>query len=114
MPHVLGLSTYRRQEYAAAGIRVMPLVHGVPATRRHAIAWAASLLPIGALPFVLGLSGWVYLAVAGVLGVTFLAITACPIGSEADAADRWGRRTFLASLLYVPVLFTALMLDVSG
>jgi protoheme IX farnesyltransferase len=114
MPHVIGLSTYRRNDYAAAGIRVLPLVAGVPAARRHAIGWALAMLPVGAAPFALGLGGYVYLAVALALGVGYVAAAAQPLAEGDVAADRWGRRVFLTSLFYVPVVFTALLLDAGG
>jgi protoheme IX farnesyltransferase len=114
MPHVIGLSTYRRNDYAAAGIRVLPLVAGVPVARQHAIAWALAMLPIGAAPFFLGLTGYWYLAVSLLLGGAYTAATLAPLGEGDDAADRWGRRVFLISLFYIPVAFTALMLDLAG
>jgi len=114
MPHVIGLSTYRRNDYAAAGIRVLPLVAGVPAARRHAIAWALAMLPIGAAPYLLDLAGGYYLAVSLLLGGAYAASAFVPLGEGEDAADRWGRRVFLVSLFYIPVAFTALMLDVAG
>jgi protoheme IX farnesyltransferase len=114
MPHVIGLSTYRRNDYAAAGIRVLPLVAGVPVARRHAIAWAAAMLPIGAAPYLLGLAGVYYLAVSLALGAFYLFAAMGPLGEGDDGADRWGRRVFLSSLLYIPIAFTALMLNVAG
>jgi protoheme IX farnesyltransferase len=114
MPHVIGLSTYRRNDYAAAGIRVLPLVAGIPAARRHAIVWALAMLPIGAAPFALGLAGYGYLSVALVLGAGYVAAAAQPLAEGDSAADRWGRRVFLVSLFYVPVVFTALLLDAGG
>lgn len=111
MPHVIGLSTYRRNDYAAAGIRVLPLVAGVPAARRHAIAWALAMLPIGAAPYLLGLAGPYYLATSLALGGWYVAAALAPIGASDDEADRWGRKLFLISLFYIPVAFTALLLD---
>jgi protoheme IX farnesyltransferase len=114
MPHVIGLSTYRRNDYAAAGIRVLPLVAGIPAARRHAIGWALAMLPIGAAPFALGLAGYGYLAVSLALGVGYVASAARPLAEGDAAADVWGRKVFVASLFYVPVVFTALLLDAGG
>jgi protoheme IX farnesyltransferase len=114
MPHVIGLSTYRRHDYAAAGIRVLPLVAGVPVARRHAIAWAVAMLPIGAAPYLLGLAGVYYLAVSLALGAFYVFAAMGPLGEGDDGADRWGRRVFLSSLLYIPIAFTALMLNVAG
>jgi heme o synthase len=122
MPHVIGLSVYRRADYAAAGIRVLPLARGLRASQWHAIAWALLLVPVSVSPHAFGLGGYAYLAVALVLsGLYVLAAvrgaSAVKRGtSEADAAstaDLWGRRLFLWSLLYLPLLFLVLLLDPS-
>lgn len=107
MPHVIGLSTYRRHEYAKAGIRVLPLVQGPERARWHAIAWAALLLPASALVYGLKLAGPFYLAAALVLSAGYLIATF----TKHETVDRWGRRVFFASLLYLPLLFSVLLLD---
>lgn len=109
MPHVLGLSTYRRHEYTAARVHALPAVRGPVVARRHAIGWAAVLWPVGLVPGFVGLAGPVYLLAAGVLGAAFLGAACMPLGPDGSSADRWGRRLFLASLLYLPLLFLALL-----
>jgi protoheme IX farnesyltransferase len=112
MPHVIGLSVYRRTDYAAAGIQVLPLVAGLPAARRHAIAWAVLMLPVSAAPFALGLGGLPYLFVALALSGAYLLAACARVGSDAGAAfDAWGRKLFLTSLLYLPLLYLVLLLD---
>jgi protoheme IX farnesyltransferase len=106
LPHVLGLSVYRRHEYAEANVRALPLTQGLAATRRHAVAGAALLLLAGVWPFTLGMGGLVYLVAALVLGLAFLAAALRPLG---DDPDRWGRRLFLVSLLHLPLLLLALV-----
>lgn len=109
LPHVLGLSTYRRHEYAAAGVRALPTVRGPAVARRHAIAWAALLVPVALWPVALGLGGRVYFGVALALGVAYLGAALLPLGPDGASADRWGRRLFLVSLLYLPLLFVSLV-----
>ena len=112
MPHVIGLSVYRRSDYAAAGIKVLPLVVGPARARLHAIAWALLMLPTAVAPFVLGLGGYAYLAAAVALSVIYLAGALPRFESDGEqAVDRWGRRLFLISLLYLPLLYLVLMLD---
>jgi protoheme IX farnesyltransferase len=110
MPHVIGLSVYRRSEYEKAGIRVLPLVHGPRAAQRHAIGWALLMLPAGWLPTAFGLGGPVYALLAGVLGAAYLGATLYALTRPNESVDRWGRRVFLVSLLYLPLLLTALVL----
>ena len=120
MPHVIGLSVYRRTDYAAAGIRVLPLARGLRASQRHALGWALLLVPVSVLPFVFGLGGYAYVAVALVLSGLYVvaAVRGARFGARSDAevepsADVWGRRLFLWSLLYLPLLFLVLLLDAS-
>ena len=106
LPHVLGLSVYRRHEYEQANVRALPLTQGLAATRRHAIAGAALLLVVGVWPFTLGMGGYVYLVAALAIGTAFLVAALRPLG---DDPDRWGRRLFLVSLLHLPLLLLALV-----
>lgn len=109
MPHVLGLSCYRRSEYEAAGIKVLPAVRGDRVAKWHALLWALLLLPVSLLLAPLGLAGPLYVGLGGALGLGYLAATV--IGFRRDPGPRWGRRLFLVSLLYLPALFAVLMLD---
>jgi protoheme IX farnesyltransferase len=110
MPHVIGLSVYRRHEYEKAGIRVLPLVHGPKAAQRHAIAWALLMLPVSLAPIAFGLGGWVYAGLAVLLGAAYAGSTLLALTRPDESVDRWGRRVFFTSLLYLPLLLTALVL----
>jgi protoheme IX farnesyltransferase len=114
MPHVIGLSTYRREEYMKAGIRVLPAVYGPRATQLHAIGWALTLLPVSASLYVLGIAGPVYLVVALVLSAVYAAAALQGLWRTELTPDQWGRKVFFASLMYLPLLFTVLMLDMVG
>jgi protoheme IX farnesyltransferase len=114
MPHVIGLSVYRCHEYEDAGVRVLPLVRGMRVAQWHAIAWAGLLWPFSLLAGPLGVGGPVYMAVAAVLGGAYFAAAALALVRRDERAQRWGRRLFLVSLLYLPLLLAALLIDKAG
>jgi protoheme IX farnesyltransferase len=109
VPHFLAIATYLKQDYADAGLRVVPLTRGDRATRVGIVVGTAALVPAAALLFLLGTAGRVYLALAVVLGVAFLGLGA--LGLRRGAGNQWARRCFLASLVYLPALTAALMID---
>ena len=109
MPHVIGLSCYRKSDYAAAGIKVLPVVRGDRVAKWHAVLWSLPLVPCSLLLVPLGVGGVVYAVGAALLGLTYVAATLW--GIRRDDGARWGRRLFLVSLFYLPLLFIALMLD---
>jgi protoheme IX farnesyltransferase len=111
MPHVIGLSMYRRAEYEKAGIRVLPLVRGPRVAQLHAIAWAALMLPASLAPVAFGLGGPWFIALASLLGAAYLGSTLLALTRRSESVDRWGRRVFFVSLLYLPLLLLALLLD---
>jgi protoheme IX farnesyltransferase len=112
IPHVIGLGAFRREDYVAAGIRVLPAVLGAERTRLHAVAWCLLLVAVSLLPQWFGWTGPLYLSVALALGAWFTASTLRPCPSAELA--QWGRRVFFTSLLYLPLLFLALLVDGRG
>ncbi|HWB81811.1 MAG TPA: heme o synthase [Nannocystaceae bacterium] len=110
LPHFLAIALYRQDDYAKAGIKVVPLVRGVPIAKIQAVAWSMVLVPLSLLLVPLGVAGDTYMFVAFLLGSAFLgwAFT----GLDDRAGVRWARGFFLASLVYLPVLTIALVLDV--
>lgn len=111
MPHVIGLSCYRMEEYVRAGTRVLPAVRGFRVAKWHALGWALLLLPVSFMLVPLGLAGFAYGAAALALSLGYVAVTLR--GFATEPGPSWGRRLFLVSLLYLPLLFTALMFDVA-
>lgn len=111
MPHFIAIALYRKEDYQAAGIRTVPLVRGDRVAKIQAMAWAGLLLPVSLGLTLLGVTGYLYLIVATLLGVIFLGWSATGLRSGADAV--WARRFFFASLIYLPALMLALALDVS-
>ncbi len=112
LPHFLAISLFRENEYTKAGIKVMPAVRGPAKTKLHAALYAGALVPVSLLLFPLGIAGWIYLVVAAVLGVAFLVWAL--LGLRKEAGNRWARQLFLASLIYLPLLFAALAVDVAA
>lgn len=114
MPHFLAITLFRQQEYARAGIRCVPVVRGDTAARVQSVLWSALLLPISVLPSVIGLTGPFYCAVALLLSLGFLgwACTGLRAFGDRAAEHRWARRFFFASLVYLPALIAALVVDV--
>lgn len=109
IPHFLAIALYRKEEYARAGIRCVPLVRGDVVAKVQAVAWAGLLIPVSLLLMPLGITGVTYLAIALLLGFGFFwwSLT----GLRASAGDRWARGFFFASLVYLPALTAALVLD---
>jgi protoheme IX farnesyltransferase len=109
IPHVIGLSAFRREDYVAAGIRVLPAVLDEDSTRLHALFWACVLWAVSLVPAVFGWTGQWYLATAVLLGAWFVAATLR--ANAAALLTTWGRRVFSTSLFYLPLLFLALLID---
>jgi protoheme IX farnesyltransferase len=109
IPHVIGLSAFRREDYVAAGIRVLPAVLGADDTRVHALFWAGLLWAVSLLPTLFGWTGPLYLGSALLLGGWFVGATLR--SSSAATLTSWGRRVFFTSLFYLPLLFLALLID---
>ena len=109
-PHFWALSLYRSGDYQRAGVPMMPVVAGERSTRRQMLLYALVLLPASLAPSLLGVCGWLYGAVALMLGLAFIAtsiaVLLAPAGDHAAA-----RRMFGYSLLYLFVLFSAMLAD---
>ncbi|MHB8347364.1 MAG: heme o synthase [Acidiferrobacterales bacterium] len=107
-PHFWALALYRRDEYAAAGVPMLPVTHGERFTRLHILLYTLILIATSLVPYALGMSGLLYLAVALVLGAGFLQLTVQLYRRYSDAL---AHRTFVYSIIYLSVLFAALLLD---
>ncbi len=110
LPHFLAIAIYRQDDYARAGIRIVPLVRGVPIAKIQAVAWSMVLVPVTMLLVPLGIAGDTYLVCSVVIGCGFLAWSFT--GLDDSAGVRWARGFFLASLVYLPALAAALAWDV--
>jgi protoheme IX farnesyltransferase len=109
IPHFIAISWMYREDYAKAGFPMLSVVDlGGQRAGRQALIYAALLVPAGAAPTLLGLTGWAYLAVEIALGLTFLAIAARFAERRDDAS---ARLLFHGSITYLPLLWLAMLLD---
>jgi protoheme IX farnesyltransferase len=107
-PHFWALALYRKHEYAKAGVPMLPVTHGDKFTRLHVLLYTVILCACTLLPFVVRMSGLIYLAAAVVLGAMFLSYA---IRIYRDYSDALARRTFRFSITYLATLFAALLVD---
>ena len=109
MPHFLAIAWLYRDEYAAAGIPLLPVLEpDGRRTGRQALLYAAALWPVSLMPTLLGLAGGAYIAVATILGGGLLALSARFAHDRSRVA---ARRLFLFSIIYLPLLWGALVAD---
>jgi protoheme IX farnesyltransferase len=107
-PHFWTLALYRRHEFAKAGIPMLPVTHGEEYTRLHVLLYTVILVAVSLMPYGAGMSGWIYLSSALVLDGVFMGY-AWKI--YRDYSDALSRRTFRYSILYLALLFSALLAD---
>jgi len=107
-PHFWALALYRTEEYARAGLPMLPVTHGAEYTRLHVLLYSLVLFGVTLLPFATRMSGWLYLASAVVLGGIFIAYGWKIWRNYSDAL---ARRAFRFSILYLSLLFAALLVD---
>jgi protoheme IX farnesyltransferase len=103
MPHFLAIAWLCREDYARAGLRMLPVVEpDGRSTAQQTVLYAAVLVPVSLLPTTIGLAGRIYFAGAAVLGVAFLALAI----RFAVRRDRTAAlRLFLGSIVYLPLLW---------
>jgi protoheme IX farnesyltransferase len=109
-PHFWALSLNRAGEYARAGIPMLPVVAGTAETKRQILIYTVLLVPISILPWALGFAGALYGATAGMFGVTII-LLALQLRRSSDVEKRPARLLFAFSILYLFVLFAALLAD---
>jgi protoheme IX farnesyltransferase len=110
VPHFLAITLFRNQEYARAGLVVQPNEPGGErAARMNIVRYTVALVAVSLLFVPIGAAHRLYLAAALLAGLGFLAYGM--LGLRESAGPRWARNLFLLSLVYLPVVFGALMLD---
>jgi heme o synthase len=112
-PHFWALSLNRADEYARAGVPMLPVVAGRDATSRQIVIYSALLVPVSVLPWALGFAGALYGAAAGVCGAIFITL-ALQVRKRLRTDRQAAHRLFVFSISYLFLLFAALLTDNSG
>jgi protoheme IX farnesyltransferase len=107
-PHFWALALYRRKEYAAAGIPMLPVTHGEQFTRLHLLLYTLILVACTLLPVAIAMSGAIYLVACLVLNAGFVWHAVRLFRAYSDAL---AQRTFRFSIWYLALLFAALLAD---
>jgi protoheme IX farnesyltransferase len=114
-PHFMSIAWLYREEYAHVGIRMLPVVQPDGwSTVAEALFFAVLMIPVSLAPWMLGMAGATYAVLAALLGLVYLAYTirfaGILRGPSEDESRRLARDLLKVSVLYLPLLFTALML----
>ncbi len=107
-PHFWALALYRAEDYARAGVPMLPVTHGEEFTRLQTLLYTVLLTAVTLLPFATAMAGFFYLGAALVLDAVFLAYAVAIWRRYSDAL---AKRTFAYSIFYLAALFAALMVD---
>ena len=107
-PHFWALALYRVEDYRKSGLPMLPVTHGSEFTRLQILLYTLILFAACLLPYVYGMSSWLYLIAAIILSIGF-----CLYGFRLwrDYSDALARKTFRFSLIHLSVLFAALLVD---
>jgi protoheme IX farnesyltransferase len=107
-PHFWALALYKKDEYAAVGVPMLPVVAGVEETRRQIVLYSVLLVALTIVPWVLGYAGAIYGVAVSVLGIVFI-VAALRVWHE--KGDRSAKAMFAYSILYLFLLFTSVIAD---
>jgi protoheme IX farnesyltransferase len=109
-PHFWSLSLNRADEYARAGIPMLPVVAGTAETTRQILVYSFVLVPVSMLPWALGFAGTIYGATAGICGA-ILVVLALQLARSGEADRRVAHHLFAFSIVYLFVLFATLLIS---
>lgn len=112
-PHFWALSLFRSDDYARAGIPMLPVVAGADETKRQILIYSAILFPIGMSPWLFGFAGALYAVISIVTGAVMMALSVRLYRSEGARADRTAKQLFGFSILYLFALFAVLLVEQS-
>ena len=110
-PHFWALALWRSEDYARAGVPMLPVVKGKPYTRLQIILYTLVLVPLGMAPAALGIGGALYLAAAAGIGLWFLWEAISVYRETDEIKEPAAHRLFGVSLLYLTALFAALIAE---
>jgi protoheme IX farnesyltransferase len=109
-PHFWAFALNRTEDYARAGVPMLPVVAGRAATTRQILVYSGLLFLASELPLVLGFAGAIYGAIAAICGSLFL-VLAFQLNRSREADRRTAHRLFVFSIFYLFALFSALLVD---
>ena len=107
-PHFWSLALYRVEDYARAGVPMLPVTHGKDYTRLQVLLYTLILFGVSMLPYAVRMSGWLYLAAATALGLVYIGYS---VRIYVAYSDRLARSSFRYSIVYLAALFAALLAD---
>lgn len=107
-PHFWSLALYRVEDYRKSGLPMLPVTHGNRFTRLQILLYTVLLMAACLMPFAIGMSSWLYLAVALVLSMGFIGYA---LALMREYSDELSRKTFRFSLIHLSALFAALLID---
>ncbi len=107
-PHFWSLALYRTEDYARAGVPMLPVTHGKDYTRLQVLLYTLILFGVSLLPYAARMSAWPYLVAAVVLGLVYIGYA---VRIYAAYSDRLARSCFRYSIVYLAALFAALLVD---
>ena len=111
-PHFWALALTRTRDYERAGVPMLPVTHGPDETRRQILIYSLILAPLAMAPSVMGFGGMLYTVTASILGAFFVVFAFdCYRTREGEAGDRAAKTLFAYSVLYLFVLFAALLVE---
>jgi protoheme IX farnesyltransferase len=109
-PHFWALSLFSRDDYAAAGVPMLPVVAGERVTRNQIMLYSVLLMPVTFLPSLLGFAGIIYTGVTAVLGLAFLGF-AFRVWRDREGEFKTAKHLFAYSILYLFLLFSTLLVE---
>ena len=107
-PHFWALALYRREEYAKSGLPMLPVTHGEEYTRLQILLYTIILVVVTVLPFAMRMSGFIYLGSVALLNAVFMWYA---LSLYRKYSDTLARSMFKYSILYLTLLFAALLVD---
>jgi protoheme IX farnesyltransferase len=107
-PHFWALALYRREDYEKSGLPMLPVTHGEKFTLLHIVLYTLILLAATLLPYVYRMSGLLYLISAIILGAMFMTYA---VKLYKNYSDELAKKTFRFSIIYLSLLFAALLID---
>lgn len=108
-PHFMAIAWMYKDQYAKAGILMLPVVEpSGRITARQIVLFAIMMVPVSLAPFFLGFAGWIFLVAGTILGIWFLVES---VRTARAKTPEMARRLLLVSVLYLPIMFALMVLD---